>query len=58
MARSLPKKPSGPKHIVCHHCGAYGHLRPYCSKFHVLKRIKKKRNLSFLEVVLKMVNRF
>ena len=24
VARSLPKKPSGPKHIVCHHCGAFG----------------------------------
>ena len=57
VARSLPKKPSGPKHIVCHHCGASGHLRPHCSKFHALKRIfKKKRNLSFMEVVLKRVN--
>ena len=27
VTRSLPKKPSGPKHIVCHHCGAFGHLR-------------------------------
>ena len=32
VARSLPKKPSEPKHIVCHHCGAFGHLRPHCSK--------------------------
>ena len=43
IARSLPKKPSEPKHIVCHHCGAFGHLRPHCSKFQALKRIKKKK---------------
>ena len=48
MARSLPKKVSGPKHIVCHHCGAFGHLRPHCSKFHALKRIKRKEKLEFL----------
>ena len=42
VTRSLPKKPSKPKHIVCHHCGAFGHLRPHCSKFHALKRIKRK----------------
>ena len=47
VARSLPKKPSGPKHIVCHYCGASGHLRPYCSKFHALKRIKRKEKLEF-----------
>ena len=47
-ARSLPKKPSGPKHIVCHHCGAFGHLRPHCSKFHALKRIKRKEKLELL----------
>ena len=58
VARSLSKKPSGPKHIVCHHCGAFGHLRPQCSKFYALKRIKIKENLSFMEVVLKRVNRF
>ena len=40
-----PKKPSGPKHIVCHYCGAFGHLRPYCSKFQALKRIKRKEKL-------------
>ena len=57
MARSLFKKPSGPKHIVCHHCGAFGHLRPQCSKFYALKRIKIKENLSFIEVMLKRVNR-
>ena len=44
-ARSLPKKPSGPKHTVCHHCGAIGHLRPHCSKFQALKRIKRKEKL-------------
>ena len=33
VTRSLPKKPSGPKHIVCHLCGAFGHLRPHCTKF-------------------------
>ena len=32
VARSLPKKPSEPKHIICHHCGAFGHLRHLCSK--------------------------
>ena len=44
-ARSLPKKPSGPKPIVCHHCGALGHLRPHWSKFQPLKRIKRKEKL-------------
>ena len=44
-ARSLPKKPSGPKHIVCHHCGAFDHLRPHYSKFHALKKIKRKEKL-------------
>ena len=44
-ARSLPKKPSGPKHIVCHHCGAFGHLRPHYSKFQILKKIKRKEKL-------------
>ena len=47
VARSLPKKPSGPKHIVCHHCGTFGHLRPHCSKFHAVKRIKRKEKLEF-----------
>ena len=45
VARFLPKRPSGPKHIVCHHCGAFGHLRPHCSKFQALKRIKRKETL-------------
>ena len=48
VAKSLPKKPSGPKHIVCHHCGAFGHLRPHYSKFHTLKRIKRKDKLELL----------
>ena len=48
VARSLPKKPSGPKHIVCYHCGAFGHLRPYCSKFHAFKRIKRKDKFELL----------
>ena len=45
VARSLPKKPSGPKHIVCHHCGVFGHLRPQCSKFHAFIRIKRKEKI-------------
>ena len=48
VARSLPKKLSGLKHIVCHHCGAFGHLRPHCSKFQALKKIKRKEKLEFL----------
>ena len=45
MTRSLPKKPGGPKHIVCHYCGAFGHLRPQCSKFHAFIRIKRKEKI-------------
>ena len=48
VVRSLPKKPNGPKHIVCHHCGAFGHLRPQCFKYHALKRIKRKEKLELL----------
>ena len=48
VTRSLRKKPSKPKHIVCHHCDAFGHLRPYCSKFLALKRIKRKEKLELL----------
>ena len=48
VARSIPKKPSGPKHIVCHYCGAFGHLRPHCSKCHALKIIKRKEKLELL----------
>ena len=48
VTKSLPKKPSGPKHIVCHHCGAFGHLRPHRSKFQSLKRIKRKEKLELL----------
>ena len=47
VSRSLPKKPSGPKPIVCHHYGTFGHLRPHCSKFQALKRIKRKKKLEF-----------
>ena len=43
VVRSLSKIPSGPKHIVCHHCSVFGHLRPHCSKFQALKRIKRKK---------------
>ena len=38
----------GPKHIVCHYCGAFGHLRPQRYKFHALKRIKRKEKLELL----------
>ena len=48
VARCLSKKLSGHKHIVCHHCGAFGYLRPHCSKFHALKRIKRKDKLELL----------
>ena len=48
VARPLPKKPSGPKHIVFHHYGAFGHLRPHCSKFQTLKRIRRKEKLELL----------
>ena len=48
VARSLPKNPSGPKHIACHYCGAFGHLRSHCSKFHALKRMKRKEKLELL----------
>ena len=49
VAKSLPKNPSRPKHIVCHHCGAFGHLRLHCSKFQSLKRKKRKEKLKFFE---------
>ena len=42
------KKPNGPKHIVCHHCGVFGHLRPHCYKFQALKRFKRKEKLELL----------
>ena len=48
VVRFLPKKSSGPKHIVYHHCGAFGHLKPQCSKYHALKRIKRKEKLKLL----------
>ena len=47
-ARPLPKKPNGLKHIVFHHCGAFSHLRPHCSKFQALKRIRRKEKLELL----------
>ena len=48
VASSLPKKPSGPKHIICHHYGAFGHLRSHCYKFQTLKKIKRKEKLELL----------
>ena len=48
IARSLYKKFSGPKYIVCHHCGTFGRLRPHCSKFHAFQRIKRKEKLELL----------
>ena len=42
------KKPSGPKYIICHHYGAFGHLKPHCSKFQALKIIKRKDKLELL----------
>ena len=30
---------------MCHLCGAFGHLRPQCSNYHALKRIKRKEKL-------------
>ena len=58
IVRSLPKKPNGSKHIVCHHCSTFGHLRLYCFKFQALrkKKSKEKRNLHFLEIVLREQN--
>ena len=54
VVRSLPKNPNGPKYIVCHHCGAFDHLRPHCSKFQALTRIKRKEKLElFGSCVLK-----
>ena len=49
VVRSLSKKPSRPKHIVYHHCGAFGHRRPHYSKFQALKRIKRKEKLQLFE---------
>ena len=48
VTRSLPKKHNRSKHIVCHRCGAFGHLRSQCSKFHAFKRIKRKEKLELL----------
>ena len=43
VAKSLHKRPSRPKPIVCHHCGAFDHIKPHGFKFQALKRIKKKK---------------
>ena len=48
VGKSLPKKLSGPKSIICHHCGDFGYHRPHCSKFQTLKRIKRKEKLELL----------
>ena len=48
VAKSLHKRPSRPKPIVCHHCGAFDHLRLHCSKFQAFKKIKRKEKLEFL----------
>ena len=48
LADYFSRTPSGPKHIVCHHCDAFGHLRPHCSKFYALKRINRKEKLELL----------
>ena len=48
VARSFPKKSSGPKPIVCYHYGAFDHLRPHFSNFQALKRIKRKEKLELL----------
>ena len=42
------KNPSGLKHIVCHHCGEFDHIKPHCFKFQALKRIKRKEKLELL----------
>ena len=33
---------------MCHYYGAFAHLWPQCSKFHALKRIKRKEKLKLL----------
>ena len=42
--KSLPKNQRGPqvKHL-CHHCGAQGHTRSNCFKFHALKKADSMR---------------
>ena len=38
--KSLPKNQRGPRvKYLCHHCGAQGHTRPNCFKFHALKKV-------------------
>ena len=53
VARFLPKRPSGPKHIVV----PLVILDLIALSFKFLKESKEKRNLKFMEVVLKRVNR-
>ena len=44
--RSQSRVLDGSKFVpTCHHCGAFGYLRPHCSKFQALKRIKRKDKL-------------
>ena len=55
VVKSPPKKLSGSKQIVYHYCGVFGHLRPHCSKFQALKRIKRKEKLELLGSCAKKV---
>ena len=49
LFRAHPRELSGSKFVpTCHYCGAFGHLRPQCSKFHAFKRIKRKEKLELL----------
>ena len=45
MLLDSSKNPSGLKHIVCHHCGEFDHIKPHYFKFQALKRIKRKEKL-------------
>ena len=58
VVKSLPKKLSGPKQIVYHHYGDFGHLRPHCSKFQALNRIKRKEKLELLGSCAKKVKSY
>ena len=44
----FPKSLGDLNTFFCHHCGAFGHLRPHCSKFYALKRIKRKEKRELL----------
>ena len=37
-----------PKSLMDLNCDDFGHLRSHCSKFHTLKKIKRKEKLEFL----------